>query len=427
MRKHQSIEVSSIGTARHIETVVGTMIRKKITAADNVADISASLLQQREKTIAELMKAHESNTDWLNSAVEVCGHLGQFVYRLLSLLLTLRVTLFMGQTYKRKISEGARVEHIVVSQPAKKAKPETVDPKEKENSRQNVINQQPQAQQSKSEKKPMANSNESMSNVVDVSSHPQYLQVMSMKVVQLRQMLKGRSLESGGLKKDLQKRLLTAMVAEENGAISPKKKPAPKSFSSTTMSNDNGDTVDDEVEAMQTDEIESPVDDSKSDEKTNAKNKSVSHVEAETVDLTESMNTEKKDVIPHQEKANEPIKSNNVEQTKSTIAEELSGMRSIVKNTARLFSPNRSTSKRSVVSGSGPSKSSTGPLNQKPSAQSPLKSFKRSLVKTASAILSPKEKKNPKTDCVEATKPNKAETASDSKISPSSLKSRYVH
>ena len=46
------------------------------------------------------------------------------------------------------------------------------------------------------------------------SNHPKYLSVMSMKVNALRKELRSLDLETGGLKKELQKRLLTALPAD---------------------------------------------------------------------------------------------------------------------------------------------------------------------------------------------------------------------
>lgn len=50
----------------------------------------------------------------------------------------------------------------------------------------------------------------------DYSSHPRYLQVMSMKVAELKKELKTLKLDGPGLKKDLQKRLLAATCPNKN-------------------------------------------------------------------------------------------------------------------------------------------------------------------------------------------------------------------
>ena len=65
------------------------MVRaKKFTSsADTVADIGASLLQEKEKTIDSLLKTHESNNEWLNSTLEVSDGLCILIPKLKRMLL----------------------------------------------------------------------------------------------------------------------------------------------------------------------------------------------------------------------------------------------------------------------------------------------------------------------------------------------------
>eukprot|EP00548_Thalassiothrix_antarctica_P014084 CAMPEP_0194171976 /NCGR_PEP_ID=MMETSP0154-20130528/6528_1 /TAXON_ID=1049557 /ORGANISM="Thalassiothrix antarctica, Strain L6-D1" /LENGTH=672 /DNA_ID=CAMNT_0038884509 /DNA_START=211 /DNA_END=2229 /DNA_ORIENTATION=- len=88
----------------------------------------------------------------------------------------------------------------------------------------------------------------------DLSSHPRYLEVMSMKVIRLRKEMKQLNLNTTGLKKDLQKRLLEATAVKFSSASKTLKPSKPMPISAKkffTKSFDDDDSVEEPKEEKQ--------------------------------------------------------------------------------------------------------------------------------------------------------------------------------
>jgi len=86
---------------------------------------------------------------------------------------------------------------------------------------------------------------------------------------------------------------------------------------------------------------------------------------------------------PHTEKMRPSLNSGSKPQVKSSVAEELSGIKSIVRSTAKLFSPKKNSQMKSHCEKADKSGGSS-----EPQKNSSIANIKKSLVKTASAILS---------------------------------------
>ena len=205
----------------------------------------------------------------------------------------------------------------------------------------------------------------------EFSTHPRYLSIMSMKVFELRKELRTMNLETGGLKKELQKRLLGALVGPETDAfptstdIESTKHPTPdQQDQQDSFLNDN--EMDDAVETQQSENRMSFVSTHSSSD--------AAQMSVEVIDQRPPPSSVAALIAAKEETAMVVV-------SEKTIVPPV--QHSFVKTTAALFSPNRITSKFQQPRPQEitlPTKSST--------ALSPFASIKKSLVKTAASFLS---------------------------------------
>jgi len=203
----------------------------------------------------------------------------------------------------------------------------------------------------------------SVKKAVDGQQQPGYVRVMSMKVSELRSELRQRNLDTTGLKKDLQKRLLEDITVEESKKQESKSgvKSAVKASMPAIAKDGDGDVRMEDAET--------------SDSRRDSSKMDVDEDAALRPDASAVKTSAKKEKVAAKE---------------ATVA------KSFLKNTADLFSPGRIAAKMHSAKKEMKTKETASvPLavaketNQKPVAtQSGRSSLTDGLKKTASAILS---------------------------------------
>ena len=232
----------------------------------------------------------------------------------------------------------------------------------------------------------------------DVTSHPSYLKVMAMKVVTLRKELRSLGLETSGLKKELQKRLLQALVDKDNEQQLDKSN---KSTNSHASSKQLGQTEKTKVFSVEVQKEDAPkvaaakaklfgnvvtgVDDDDDDDEDDVAMEDAQPVKDNKNDDTQANEEPKRMSI---DSISEPPSS-----PKPHTVSRSDPPRSIVKTTAKLFSSNKITSKFQQPRGDEVeegSKKITWEMNK--GAMSPFASLKKTIVNTATSLLSPTRK-----------------------------------
>ena len=239
-----------------------------------------------------------------------------------------------------------------------------------------LLPQQKQFQRQKQQSQSSLNMSIKSSQIVvpvypdEFSAHPQYLSVMSMKVSELRKELRTKNLETGGLKKELQKRLLTALLHPEADDLAIESSEV-KSTSQPILDEPDDDSSPSAGETHEAVEAEH-------------KENRMSLVSTRSISDADQMSVDVIDQRPPPSTVAALIAAKE-EAVKAVHSEKESAApvhHSFVKSSAALFSPNRITSKFQQPRPQEitlPAKSSA--------ALSPFASIKKSLVKTASSFL----------------------------------------
>jgi Inner centromere protein, ARK binding region/SAP domain len=238
------------------------------------------------------------------------------------------------------------------------------------------------------------------------SSHPQYLSIMAMKVPELRSQLRLMKLETGGLKKELQQRLLAAISCETGDSKKESQNDIPikqtaKSYPSSSADNQRMSIS--SADSIVPNEMR-PVDDPQKEPKVPTLKsqsppdppKSVAALVAEKEVLV--VRAEKKDIV-QPEKKDIPIVTN-----------------SFVKSTAALFSPQKLSSSLQQP------RPNEVLLTSKPTTKvlSQFANIKNSFVKSASSFLSTNAKQVGvvSTSSLTTKSSNEQEENSESRTSP---------
>lgn len=168
-------------------------------------DVVSGVNEKREATSRSLASHYERSSEWLTEAIQVCNIDDTEPCGCFSLSWQLTSIRFQTQTCKRKILEGTRHEAAEPKRMKKSAEKENV-------AASNVTS----AVKVEKMVKKVALSSVKKSKAAAQGHPPEYLRIMSLKVLELRNELRELNLDTTGLKKDLQKRLLEAIEVEAN-------------------------------------------------------------------------------------------------------------------------------------------------------------------------------------------------------------------
>lgn len=315
-----------------------------------VVDVLAEVKEKHDATSKSLTSHYERSSDWLTEAIQVCID-ESYAYTCIfqSSVYSHHVNLFSLQTCKRKILEGTGHE---VAEPKRMKKTASAD---KENSA--VSNVKSVLQVEKKARKLVPASIKKAKKDVP----PGYNHVMSLKVMALREELRQRKLDTTGLKKDLQKRLLKAIEEEVS-----KKRENKSVIKSAAKAKKPPPIADDEDGDVQMKDTEASSNEIRRD--------------SSKMDIDEDATRRMNDASAVKASAKKGAKE-------TTVG------KSFLKKTAELFSPSKSTSKMHsskkeevTLNASSVVVKDAGKKQEAP--QSGRKPLKDGLKKTASAILS---------------------------------------